>query len=160
MSDSLLSRLVGEQRRQAEEACAELREVTEDARCPLPSLAVESASVITGTVLVQMGGATPEVVRRLAEVLRAGVDALAAEDTPSAVSHRWEPSPGDLVVDVSAGRVGEFCGEDDSGRWLMAPPTGGEPWPADPGTVRVAGPMDQIRAEAARVTARSKARVG
>ncbi|MFE2409909.1 hypothetical protein ACFXDE_16395 [Kitasatospora sp. NPDC059408] len=83
MAESLLSRLTAEMRAQAEEACAELRNATEAAGCPLPSLTVDTPSIVTGRVLVHLGGALPEVISRLAEVLRAGADALAAKD-PSA----------------------------------------------------------------------------
>ncbi|AUY54555.1 hypothetical protein EH183_29065 [Streptomyces sp. CB01881] len=76
------------------------------------------------------------------------------------VTHLWPPAVGDLLVDVVRDLVGEFRGKDDTGRWLLVPPAGGEPWRADPEAVRVAGPMDQVRADSARATARSNKRVG
>ncbi|MFJ1708590.1 hypothetical protein [Kitasatospora sp. NPDC088346] len=79
---SLLADIVREQRRQAHKACAEIREAADSAGCPLPSLAVESTSAITGSVLVQLGGAPPDVITKLAKVIRAGTIALAAEVRP------------------------------------------------------------------------------
>ncbi|WP_344464237.1 hypothetical protein [Kitasatospora kazusensis] len=148
------------QRRRARKACTELREATDRAGCPLPSLGVDAASVITGGVLVQLGGALPDVITRLAEVIRAGTAALAAGEPEGTVSRLWPPAVGELVVDTGADRVGEFRSEDDAGRWLLAPPAGGDPWAANPDAVRMAGPGDQVRAEAARATARSQKRVG
>ncbi|MFJ2781905.1 hypothetical protein [Kitasatospora sp. NPDC087315] len=151
--DSLLSRMVGKQRRAARKACAEMREATEEAGCRLPSLGLDAPSGITGEVLVDMGRAAPDVITRLAEVIRVGAAALAAEapdgpDSPDSpegmVTHLWAPRVGDLVVDISAGLVGEFCGEDGD-RWRLAPLAGGDEWTADPVTVRFTTPADRAR---------------
>jgi hypothetical protein len=91
MSESLLSRLVGEERSRARKACAELSEATAEAGCVLPSLGVEGSSVISGMFLVQLGGVAPKTAERLAEVIRAGLAALAAEEIDGAVADLRAP---------------------------------------------------------------------
>ncbi|MEV7777786.1 hypothetical protein [Kitasatospora sp. NPDC088351] len=127
-----------------------MREATEGAGCRLPSIGLDTPSGITGEVLVDMGRAAPDVITRLAEVIRVGTAALAAEapddpDRPEGtVTHLWAPRFGDLVVDISAGLVGEFCGEDGD-RWRLAPLAGGNEWTADPVDVRFTAPTDRAR---------------
>lgn len=143
------------------QALAELCEASEAAGLALPSLRVETPARGRTDFVVQLGGVPPETAARLAAVLRAGAAAAEESAESGTVSHLWAPAVGDLVHDVEADRVGEFRGPDDAGRWLLAPPAGGEPWPVDPSGVRVANPSDRVRAEAARATARNRAaRVG
>ncbi len=162
VGESHLSRIAEEQQRRAKDARTELRAATTEAGCPFPDLEVEPADPRTGVARVDLGMVALETAFRLAEVIRAGVDALAAEDRrpEGTVTHLWSPAVGDLVVDTGSDKVGEFRNTDDSGRWLLAPPAGGDPWLAAPEAVRTAGPTDQVRAEAARATARSNNRVG
>ncbi|AUG78108.1 hypothetical protein CFP65_3308 [Kitasatospora sp. MMS16-BH015] len=177
MSDSLLSRLTGEQHRQVEanqrkarSALEEFRSATEAAGCPLPSLAVDSPSVVTGLVLVLLGGALPDVITRLAKVIRAGVAALAAEegaaqaaeDGPAgSVSLMWTPYDGQLVLDCERDQVGVFQ-RAEGARFVLAPVVVGSgcDWLADPLKVRAADANDRVRAEASVLNANSKKRVG
>ncbi|MEV7360373.1 hypothetical protein [Kitasatospora sp. NPDC091276] len=145
MTSSLLSQLAEGLQAQAKEACAELRGATKEAGCPLPSLSVDPPSIVTGRVLVNLGSVMPETALRLAEVIRAGVDALAAEDRRTgAVTPLGTPRVGDPVVDLSAGVVGAYQGRDGD-RWQLAPLTGGEPWLADPEHVRTATVNELVR---------------
>nr|WP_202418193.1 hypothetical protein [Streptomyces sp. YIM 132580] len=69
------------------------------------------------------------------------------------------PSLGALVVDTSrADRVGEFRGV-AGGRWSLRPVGGGREWEAEPGHVRPALLMEQLRARTARLNARSRGEV-
>ncbi|MER6360112.1 hypothetical protein [Kitasatospora sp. NPDC001527] len=141
-------------------ALAELIGATKSAGVVLPSLEVELPARGRTDFLIQLGGVPPETAARLAVVILAGAAALAAKKPAGTVTHLWAPAVGDLVVDTMVDRVGEFRGLDDSGAWLLAPPAGGSPWPADPSGVRVAGPNDRIRAESAQANARSHKAVG
>ncbi|MFE4516348.1 hypothetical protein ACFRMQ_19375 [Kitasatospora sp. NPDC056783] len=144
-------------------ALAELAEAVELAGLVLPSLDVETPARGRTDYLVQLGGVPPETAAQLAVALRTGAAAIAAEESSESgtVTHLWAPVVGDLVHDIAADKVGEYRGLDNSGRWLLRPPAGGEPWPVDPEGVRVADMSDRLRAEAALTTARHRAvRVG
>ncbi|MFF2715767.1 hypothetical protein [Streptomyces sp. NPDC058011] len=66
---------------------------------------------------------------------------------------------GALVVDTSrADRVGEFRGVAGT-RWSLRPVGGGREWEAEPGRVRPALLMEQLRARTARLNARSRGEV-
>ncbi|MGW3229393.1 hypothetical protein [Kitasatospora sp. NPDC001095] len=160
---SLLDDLPSTEHKAAVLALAELQEASQLAGVVLPLLGVELPVRGRTEFLVQLGGVSPETAARLAVVLRAGVAAIAAEESaePGTVTHMWAPVMGDLVHDIGADKVGEFRGLDDTGRWLLRPPAGGEPWPVDPEGVRAADLSDKLRAEAAWTTARHRAaRVG
>lgn len=69
------------------------------------------------------------------------------------------PELGALVVDTSrADRVGEFRGVAGT-RWSLRPVGGGREWEAEPGHVRPALLMEQLRARTARLNARSRGEV-
>jgi hypothetical protein len=59
-------------RQEAEEAVRALAEALTAARIVLPSLRVDPCPAFTGAVLVELGRARPEVVRRLAAVIAKG----------------------------------------------------------------------------------------
>ncbi|MET8829584.1 hypothetical protein ABZX40_27690 [Streptomyces sp. NPDC004610] len=69
---------------------------------------------------------------------------------------RSVPEPGTIMVDTSQGdRVGEF--RDAIGPyWFLRPMRGGTEWEAEPEHVRPATPAERLRAETARVNARSR----
>ncbi|GAA3280928.1 hypothetical protein [Streptomyces lavendulae] len=65
------------------------------------------------------------------------------------------PLPGTLVVDTGRDdRLGEFRGLAGP-YWALRPVRGGPEWEAEPREVRLAGPMERLRAEIARRNARS-----
>ncbi|MFC5665390.1 hypothetical protein ACFP3U_20710 [Kitasatospora misakiensis] len=144
MANQKLRKITKGQRRQARTACEALREVAEAAGCQLPSLGVDSPSLITGEVLVDLGRARPDSVLNLVDVLRVGLATLAAESSP--VTPLFRPTVGDLVVDTASGRVGEYKGAADAGwtlgPWLMDGPT----WTADPLHVRAPTVNEKVRA--------------
>ncbi|WP_327073353.1 hypothetical protein OG196_15295 [Kitasatospora purpeofusca] len=149
MSESHLFRITRGQLRQAEEAQAEIREAVEEAGCRLPHLTLVPPDPMTGVAGVDLGMVESAMVLRLAEVIRAGVDALAAEDRPeveATVTPLQPPNIGDPVVDLSRGMVGTYSGPDDKG-WSITPLFWGEPWTADPKNVRTATLNEQVRAE-------------
>ncbi len=65
------------------------------------------------------------------------------------------PSVGALMMDTGADRLGEFRGVVGP-HWSLRPVGGGAEWEAEPGRVRPAYPMERLRAETARVNARSR----
>ncbi|WP_335938032.1 hypothetical protein [Streptomyces sp. PTD5-9] len=66
------------------------------------------------------------------------------------------PEPGTLMVDISQGdRVGEFRGVAGP-YWSLRPVGGGAEWEADPSCVRLAGPIERLRAELGRANRRSR----
>ncbi|MFJ8445532.1 hypothetical protein [[Kitasatospora] papulosa] len=68
------------------------------------------------------------------------------------------PALGTLVVDtVRDDRVGEFRGVAGP-YWSLRPVRGGAEWEVDPVSVRLATPMERLRAENARCNARSQGR--
>ncbi|MFJ4836554.1 hypothetical protein [Streptomyces sp. NPDC088746] len=68
------------------------------------------------------------------------------------------PPPGALVVDTTRDdRVGEFRGVAGP-YWSLRPAQGGAEWEADPAYVRLATPIERLRAENARCNARSEGR--
>ncbi|MFE2155327.1 hypothetical protein ACFXAO_35465 [Streptomyces lavendulae] len=65
------------------------------------------------------------------------------------------PLPGTLVVDTGRDdRLGEFRGLAGP-YWALRPVRGGPEWEAEPREVRLAEPMERLRAEIARRNARS-----
>ncbi|MFF0392314.1 hypothetical protein ACFYS8_27005 [Kitasatospora sp. NPDC004615] len=159
MTDSLPARVHRAQRDEARDACEELRAVLAVEGIVLPSLGVEDSSVFTGETLVQLGGASPTVVSGIAFALDVGFSVIrAGRGAGSVVQVLRTPDVGALVVDTRADRVGEYRATDESGRFVLAPPAGGDLWTADPGDVHAATRNDVARAEAARQTARSNRR--
>ncbi|MFJ9636533.1 hypothetical protein [Streptomyces sp. NPDC101178] len=80
-------------------------------------------------------------------------------DIPEPPEHPKPPVLGALVVDTSrADRVGEFRGVAGA-RWSLRPVGGGREWEAEPGDVRPALVMEQLRARTARLNARSRGEV-
>ncbi|GAA2245541.1 hypothetical protein GCM10010430_29280 [Kitasatospora cystarginea] len=78
---SRLQRIAAESRAAARAAEAELADALRQAGLVLPSLATEhQADYFTGIVLVDLGRARPDVVSRLAALVRRGV--AAAESGP------------------------------------------------------------------------------
>ncbi|MEE1844778.1 hypothetical protein [Streptomyces sp. JV190] len=68
-------------------------------------------------------------------------------------------STGTLLVDAGhRDRVGEFRGVAGP-YWSLRPVRGGAEWEAEPVNVRVASPMERLRAENARCNARSAGRI-
>ncbi|MFH9618580.1 hypothetical protein [Streptomyces pratensis] len=68
------------------------------------------------------------------------------------------PAPGTLVVDTARDdRVGEFRGVSGP-HWSLRPVRGGTEWEVDPACVRLATPIERLRAENARCNARSEGR--
>ncbi|GAA1993950.1 hypothetical protein [Kitasatospora viridis] len=67
-----------EARKEAREAIAELRAVLALAGLQLPSLGEDWEGSFSGTVLVELGRARPDVVRGIAELLREALAARAA----------------------------------------------------------------------------------
>ncbi|MEU9776187.1 hypothetical protein [Streptomyces sp. NPDC047968] len=65
------------------------------------------------------------------------------------------PAVGALVVDTKADQLGEFRGVVGP-YWSLRPVGGGAEWDAEPQRVRPADPMERLRAETARVNARSR----
>ncbi|WP_280719293.1 hypothetical protein [Kitasatospora sp. MAP5-34] len=122
-------------------------------------MGVDSPSAITGDVLVSLGCARPDVITRLAQVIRAGAIALAAEGAKDTGTHLWTPRVGDLVVDTEADRVGEFRGG-SGGRWTLARSTGGDEWTADPRHVRAPGANERVRVGMAEAVGGSDKGVG
>ncbi|MFE4694982.1 hypothetical protein ACFRH6_33650 [Streptomyces sp. NPDC056749] len=77
---------------------------------------------------------------------------------PNAMEPPHPPPPGTLVVDtVRDDRVGEFRGVAGP-YWSLRPVRGGAEWEVDPAFVRLATPMERLRAENARCNARSEGR--
>ncbi|MGK4581965.1 hypothetical protein [Kitasatospora sp. HPMI-4] len=77
---SLLQRFAAESRSTALAAEAELADALRQAGIVLPSLATERhPGYFTGTFLVDLGRARPDVVARLAEAVRRGTGTAAAE---------------------------------------------------------------------------------
>ncbi|MFF4666721.1 hypothetical protein [Streptomyces sp. NPDC001282] len=72
--------------------------------------------------------------------------------TPASAS---TPAPGTLVVDLSRDLVGEFRGE-WCGKWSLRPVGGGVEWTVDPEDVRLADPIQRLRAELTRANRRSR----
>ncbi|MEE1746775.1 hypothetical protein [Streptomyces sp. JV184] len=69
------------------------------------------------------------------------------------------PLVGVLLVDASRhDRVGEFRGVAGP-YWSLRPVCGGAEWEAEPVNVRVASPLERLRAENARCNARSAGRI-
>ncbi|WP_405005020.1 hypothetical protein OHV13_12860 [Kitasatospora purpeofusca] len=159
MANSKLRKITKQQRRKAKQACEALREVADAAGCPLPSLGVDSPSLITGESLVDLGRARPESVLNLVDVVRVGLAVLAAKSGP--VVPLVHPKIGDLVVDTKEGRVGEYKGATDAGWTLFPWPVAGEPWTASPLHVRVRTTNERVRAQMAMATpASAPAKVG
>ncbi|MFJ1704646.1 hypothetical protein [Kitasatospora sp. NPDC088346] len=119
-SPSLLSQLTAERRRVAARARTELAAALDAVGLLLPSLSVDWRSAAqSGAVVVELGGVGPGVAWRLAKVIR--------RSGPPGV-----PAVGELVLDETAYRVGEFMGAED-GRWWLRPPGGGCEWDVRPG---------------------------
>ncbi|WP_308342317.1 hypothetical protein [Streptomyces sp. MW-W600-10] len=69
------------------------------------------------------------------------------------------PARGTFLVDTSRGdRVGEFRGSAGP-YWSLRPIGGGTEWEAEPRSVRLALPIEQLRARTARANARSRGEV-
>lgn len=69
------------------------------------------------------------------------------------------PAPGTLMVDISRGnQVGEFRGLAGP-YWSLRPVCGGQEWEAEPEHVRLADPIERLRAQNARCNARSRGEV-
>ncbi|GFH36837.1 hypothetical protein [Streptomyces pacificus] len=65
------------------------------------------------------------------------------------------PAVGSLVVDTRVDQLGEFRGVAGP-YWSLRPLGGGTEWDAEPEHVRPADPKERLRAETARVNARSR----
>ncbi|MEU8925493.1 hypothetical protein AB0D10_31945 [Kitasatospora sp. NPDC048545] len=105
----------------------------------------------TGVARVDLGVVEPKAADRLAEIIRAGVDTLAAEDRPAeraeaTVTPLWMLGNGDPVVDIARGMVGTYSGPDGE-LWRITPLSGGEPWTADPNIVRGATVNERVRTD-------------
>ncbi|MFG2694359.1 hypothetical protein [Kitasatospora sp. NPDC048407] len=125
----------------------------------LPSLRVDGSSDPAAEILVRLGTAPPAVVSGIAFALDVGFSVIrAGRGSGSVVQVLRTPAVGELVVDARADRVGEYRATDELGRFVLAPPAGGDLWTADPGDVHAATRNDVARAEAARQTARSNRR--
>ncbi|MEV6972572.1 hypothetical protein [Kitasatospora sp. NPDC093806] len=73
---SMLSKATEEIRREAADVYEDLVATLAVAEIPLPSVAVDwQAAYTTGVVLIDLGAAPPQVIRRLVEVIRKGVRA-------------------------------------------------------------------------------------
>lgn len=69
------------------------------------------------------------------------------------------PAPGTLMVDTGRkDRVGEFRGVAGP-YWALRPVCGGQEWEAEPEHVRLADPIERLRAQNARCNARSRGEV-
>ncbi|MEU8506814.1 hypothetical protein AB0C40_19180 [Streptomyces brevispora] len=69
------------------------------------------------------------------------------------------PAPGTLMVDTSRKNgVGEFRGVAGP-YWALRPVCGGQEWEAKPEHVRLADPIERLRAQNARCNARSRGEV-
>ncbi|MGC5397673.1 hypothetical protein ACPXCP_18250 [Streptomyces sp. DT20] len=69
------------------------------------------------------------------------------------------PEPGTLMVDIGRGnQVGEFRGLAGP-YWSLRPVCGGQEWEAEPEHVRLADPIERLRAQNARCNARSRGEV-
>ncbi|WP_328867256.1 hypothetical protein [Streptomyces sp. NBC_00304] len=69
------------------------------------------------------------------------------------------PDPGTLMVDIGRGnQVGEFRGLAGP-YWSLRPVCGGQEWEAEPEHVRLADPIERLRAQNARCNARSRGEV-
>ncbi|WP_406113914.1 hypothetical protein [Kitasatospora purpeofusca] len=157
MTETHLSRITREHQRQAEEARAEIREAAKEAGCHFPDLEVVPPDPVTGAAGIDLGVVDPTAVLRLAEVIRAGVDALAAEDRPeTTVTPLRPPNDGEPVVDTARGRVGAYSGLDGE-QWQITSLLGDELWLADPKDVRTATVNERVRTNMA---AESSAEVG
>ncbi|MDH6139533.1 hypothetical protein P3T35_001533 [Kitasatospora sp. GP30] len=71
--------LAANARQEARDAIDELRAVLAQAGIDLPSLGEDWQGSFTGVVLVELGRARPDVVRRIAELLRDGLAARAQQ---------------------------------------------------------------------------------
>ncbi|WP_411079990.1 hypothetical protein [Streptomyces sp. cmx-18-6] len=79
--------------------------------------------------------------------------------SPEPPDPRRTPDPGTLVVDTSRGdRVGEFRGVAGF-YWSLRPVGGGIEWEVEPRYVRLALPIEQLRARMARMNRRSRGEV-
>ncbi|WP_443080608.1 hypothetical protein [Streptomyces sp. PTD5-9] len=79
-----------------------------------------------------------------------------ANEPPHGQEPLRPPAPGTLMVDISHDeRVGEFRGE-WCGQWSLRPVGGGVEWTVDPRDVRLAGPIERLRAELDRANRRSR----
>ncbi|MER8185722.1 hypothetical protein [Kitasatospora sp. NPDC094015] len=124
---SIIERHTADSRREAAYALRELTRSLDAARVRLPSVGIDwRAARMSGTVLVELGAARPDVVVRLAAAVWAGS------------ANPWLPGVGERVVDLGTGAAGEFRGAAD-GRWWLRPRGGGREWDADPRLVRSAG---------------------
>ncbi|OKJ15964.1 hypothetical protein ACI1MP_12280 [Kitasatospora griseola] len=143
MANRMLRGIVKERRREAIEAGEALREVFEEIGVPLPGLTIDPREPVTGDVRVSPGRIAANDVLMVVGVLR---DGLAARDAAvNSVTPMPCPKVGDLVVDTAAGRCGTFQ-DVDGDRWRLAPVFGdGEPWTADPHTVRSATLNELVR---------------
>ncbi|MGW4896427.1 hypothetical protein ACWEQL_29870 [Kitasatospora sp. NPDC004240] len=72
-TESRLSRLARQHRRQATDAYEELVAALAAASLVLPSAGIGTSSSFTGEVLVELGGARPDVVQRIAELIWRGL---------------------------------------------------------------------------------------
>ncbi|MDH6113920.1 hypothetical protein P3T36_002741 [Kitasatospora sp. MAP12-15] len=72
---SILSRQIHAQRQQARIAVTKLTAALTRAGSPLPSVGIDPASALTGTVLVDLGRARSDVVIQIAELILEGLDA-------------------------------------------------------------------------------------
>ncbi|MEV0532756.1 hypothetical protein [Kitasatospora sp. NPDC050463] len=70
--ESHLSRHARRQREDARAAVAELNDALAAAGLVLPSVGVDTPSIFTGEVLVELGRTRPDVVVRLAALVRRG----------------------------------------------------------------------------------------
>ncbi|MEV0846165.1 hypothetical protein AB0J21_09865 [Streptomyces sp. NPDC049954] len=69
-----------------------------------------------------------------------------------------KPPVGTIVVDMRREQIARFQAA-MGGRWWLRPVRGGCEWSAAPTDVRIAGPAERLRAEAARANARSRGEV-
>ncbi|MFE6662988.1 hypothetical protein ACFVFH_05400 [Streptomyces sp. NPDC057697] len=83
----------------------------------------------------------------------------AVNNPPSDQEPAQVPPTGTLLVDTGQrDRVGEFRGVAGP-YWSLRPVCGGAEWEVEPVNVRVASPMERLRAENARCNARSAGRI-
>lgn len=79
---SPLTRHMAARRQEADDAVEELTAVLHlaDPGLLLPSLAVDDRSRCTGTVVVDLGGCRPDVVRAITVLIRRGVECVQRHD--------------------------------------------------------------------------------
>ncbi|MFD7642021.1 hypothetical protein ACFV4P_15335 [Kitasatospora sp. NPDC059795] len=141
MTSELLAQRRADQFEKARTACAYLGSALDSIGVALPGLKVEQTE--SGDCRLALGSLDIGPGKELAFAVLAGASVLHAI--------KAVPTAGELLADMSTGRLGRFRGMEGE-RWRLAGAFGnGEPWTADPLKVREPTLNERVRADMAAV---------